>query len=161
MKRISFFSLLLLPILCGAYRPLPSHFYEFPHPAELEPAVRFWRDVFGRWGQDQIVFFDGRHLDRIYEIRRLPPENGTARRERERETLRAAWKRSLIRDLETLARPDVDYDTLTGRPYRLFTIWDKSRDRAVYRRAAEELRSQRGIRERFAEGVARSTWYMD
>lgn len=152
---------LLLPVLLGAYRPLPGTFYEFPRPAALEPAIQFWKDVFGRWTEDQIVFFDGRDLSRIYEIRRLPPSDGTRLRERERESLRARWKQELQDDLEGLGRGSVDYDALTGRRYRLFTLWGESRDRDTYRAAAENIRSQRGTREQFAEGVARSTRYLD
>jgi membrane-bound lytic murein transglycosylase D len=152
--------ILLLPVLCGAYRPLPGSLYEFPRPASLEPAIRFWKDVFGRWNQDHVVFFDGRDLSRVYEIRRLPPSDGTRLRERERESLRAAWKQDLRADLETLGRSSVDYDALTGRRYRLFTLWDGSRDPETYRSAAETIRSQRGTREQFAEGVARSNRYL-
>jgi membrane-bound lytic murein transglycosylase D len=152
---------LLLPVLCGAYRPLPGTLYAFPRPPALEPAIQFWKDVFGRWNEDQIVFFDGRDLSRIYEIRRLPPADGTRLRERERESLRARWKQELQDDLEALGRGGVDYDALTGRPYRLFALWDESRDRGVYRAAADNIRSQRGTREQFAEGVARSTRYLD
>jgi membrane-bound lytic murein transglycosylase D len=152
---------LLLPVLCGAYRPLPSTLYEFPRPASLEPAVRFWKDVFGRWTQDQVVFFDGHDLARVYEIRRLPPSDGTRLRERERESLRARWKEDLQADLEALGRRSVDYDSLSGRRYRLFALWGESRDPATYRDAAENIRSQRGTREQFAEGVARSTRYLD
>jgi len=134
---------------------------ELPRPASLEPAIRFWREVFLRWEGDQIVYTDGRDLSRVYEVRRLPPANGTAARERERERLRADWKRELLADLEQLAGPAVDYDHLRGRPLRLFCLWGESRDAATYARAAENLRSQRGIREAFTGGVGRSARYLE
>jgi len=132
-----------------------------PHPPALEPAVSFWTGVFTRWEEDQVVFFDAYRLERVYEIHRLPPQNGTRRRERERERLRAGWKESLAGDLKTLAGEDIDYDRLEGRFYRLYNILDRSRDPEVYREAAENLRSQRGIRDSFMAGVMRSARYVD
>ncbi len=139
----------------------PAGAAEFPRPDTLEPAVTFWREVFLRWDRDQIVYLDGYDLDRVYEIRRLPPADGTRSRERDREHLRADWKRALADDLESLAAPGTDYDRLEGRRRRLYLIWDEARDPAVYRAAAENLRSQRGIREDFTAGVARSARYLD
>lgn len=135
--------------------------HELPRPESLEPSIAFWKDVFSRWDEDQVVYFDGRRLDRVYEIHRLPPSNGTRHRERERESLRAMWKDSLKDDLEALSRRGVDYENLEGRLYRLYTICDRSTDPDVYAEAAHELRSQRGIRETFEAGVIRSTRYLD
>ncbi len=133
----------------------------FPRSSSLVPAVDFWKDIFTQWDADEIVYHDGRDLSRVYEVHRLPPADGTYRREREREALRAGWKEALERDLDLLGRADAVYDSLDGRLYRLYAIWDQSRDPAVYRAAAENIRSQRGIRERFLGGVARSARYMD
>ena len=130
-----------------------------PRPDSLEPAVAFWSDVFSRWDQDQIVLFDEFDLSVVYEIRRLPPSNGTRDRERERESLRADWKASLAHELRDLARDDVDYDALEGRARRLHGLLGESRDPDTYRRAAENLRSQRGIRETFLAGVQRAARY--
>ncbi len=132
-----------------------------PYPDSLRPAVDFWSGIFTRWQADQIVFHDARDLGRVYEVHRLPPSDGTLHRERERENLRASWKKDLERDLEALGADGVDFDHLEGRLYRLYRIWDGSRDPEVYASAAENLRSQRGIRERFLGGVSRSARYVD
>jgi membrane-bound lytic murein transglycosylase D len=132
-----------------------------PRPPALEPAVQFWKQVFSAWDENQIVYFDGRDLSRIYGVRRLPPDDGTASRARLREELRRRWKTELIQDFEFLAGDQVDYDALAGRPHRLYHLWDQARDPALYQLAAERLRSQRGIRERFLGGIARSARYVD
>ena len=132
-----------------------------PFPPELAPAVSFWKNVFGYWEDDQVVFFDARHLEKIYEIRRLPALDGGRASERRREKLRDAWKEGILRDLEALTAPGVDYDRLQGRRDRLFRIWDESRDPQVYRDAAEQLRTQRGTRGNFRQGVARSARYVE
>ncbi len=131
----------------------------FPRPASLEPAIAFWKNVFAQWDVDQVVFVDGYDLSRVYEVHRLPPDLHTPQRDRERELLRRGWKDALVTDLRSLAAEGVDYDALTGRRLRLFRIWDESRDPATYREAANNLRGQRGIRDRFLAGVARSARY--
>ena len=148
----------LFPVLLLA---LPAAADDFPRPPSIRPAVEFWKQAFGSWVTDQIAFVDARNLDRLYEIRRLPPSDGTRERERLREELRARWKEELQDDLELLSGEGVDYDALHGRPYRLFRIWEGCRDPETYRTAAKNLRSQRGVRDRFLSGVARSARFAD
>lgn len=151
---VVFSALILLPPSAGAAE-------DFPRPASLEPAIAFWSRVFVDWAPDQIVYFDGRDLSRIYELRRLPPADGTQKRERVRDELRARWKQNLKDELLALAGEEVDYDRLTGRALRLHLALDASRDPEVYLEAADNLRSQRGIRDAFRSGVARSARYKD
>jgi len=133
----------------------------FPRPPELDASVAFWKDVFSRYDSDQIIYFDAYDLSRVYEIHRLPPADGRPSRTRLRDKLRAAHKDRLHQLLTSLGRPGVAYDSLSGPARRLVAIWDGADDPAVYRAAAENLRSQRGIRRDFAAGVARSARYRD
>ena len=133
----------------------------FPYPASLEPQVVFWKQVFSRYGTDQILYFDAYDMSRVYEVHRIPTSDGTRARARERERARREYKESLRRDLLTLAEPGVDYESLTGRLRRLHAAWDYSTDPRVYRDAADNVRSQRGIRESFLSGVSRSGRYLD
>jgi membrane-bound lytic murein transglycosylase D len=160
MTLISIMTFVLMGVMTIAL-PKAAVLDPMPRPPSLEPAVQFWTDVFARWEEDHIVFFDEFDMARVYEVRRLPPSNGTSSREREREHLRARWKESLIEDLEALAKPDADYDSLQGRQSRLYGILDECRDPEVYRQAAEDVRSQRGIRDAFMEGVSHSARYVD
>jgi peptidoglycan lytic transglycosylase D len=132
-----------------------------PRPPALTPSVAFWKNVFGTWDDDQVVYFDSRYLDKIYEIHRLPSADGRRATDRRRETLRETWREALVRDLEALGRPGVNYDALEGRPRRLYEIWDRSREPQIYRDAAQSIRIQRGTRDNFAHGVARSARYLE
>jgi len=157
-------ALLLAPVLiwhaCDATPARADAADPFPCPASLRPAVEFWKDVFGSYGWEQIVYFDERDVSRVYEIHRLPFPDGSRARERLRESARDRYKEQLEHDLKALAGPGVDYDALTGRQRRLFSIWDEVRDPGVYREAADNVRSQRGIQESFQVGVARSARYV-
>ena len=154
-----FISIFISASLLGA--PEARSLDTLPRPQSLAPAVAFWKNVFGAWDEDQVVFFDSRNLDKVYELHRLPPADGTRATERRREALRERWRESLIRDLEALATPGVNYDALEGRKRRLFEIWEQSRNTLTYREAAEGVRIQRGTKNNFARGVARSARYVD
>jgi membrane-bound lytic murein transglycosylase D len=123
--------------------------------------VAFWSQVFGVWDEDQVVYVDGEDLGRIYEVHRLPASDGTRARDRVREDLRAAHRERIREALRALGEPGIDYETLTGLSRRLYLAWEESRDPEVYREAAERVRGQRGVREEFLAGVARSTRYRD
>src|SRR5262245_5280667 len=132
-----------------------------PRPQGLTPAVAFWKSVFGTWDADEVAYFDSRRLDKVYEVHRLPAADGSRAMDRRRETLRENWREGLVRDLEALGRPGVDYDALEGRQRRLYDLWDQSRDPQTYRDAAGSIRIQRGTRDNFAQGVARSSRYLE
>ena len=132
-----------------------------PRPQSIAPAVAFWKSVFGSWDADQVVYFDSRRLDKVYEVHRLPSADGSRATDRRRETLRENWREGLVRDLEALGRPGVDYDALAGRQRRLYDVWEQSRDPQTYRDAAGSIRIQRGTRDNFAQGVARSARYIE
>jgi len=132
-----------------------------PRPPALAPAVAFWKNVFGTWDADQVAYFDSRQLDKVYEIHRLPAADGSRATDRRREMLREKWREGLVSDLETLGRPGVDYEALEGRQRRLYEIWEQSHNPQTYRDAAQSIRIQRGTRDNFAQGVARSARYLE
>ena len=160
MKTLSIF-LLICGGMIGAAKSPAAALHDFPRPAQMEPAVQFWIKAFSEWEENQIVFFDGRDLDRIYEIHRLPPSNGTLQRERKREAILKNLKKGLQNDLKQLAQDDTDFDNLDPRLYRLFQIWGESRDHQTYGNAAKNLRRQKGARESFSAGVGRSLRYIN
>jgi membrane-bound lytic murein transglycosylase D len=41
---------------------------QFPRYAQLEPNIAFWRDVFGRYGSDEVIFHDPYRLDVVYRV---------------------------------------------------------------------------------------------
>src|SRR5262245_14731877 len=40
----------------------------FPHPAALEPQVRFWRTIFAEYSTHQVVVHDALYLDKVYKV---------------------------------------------------------------------------------------------
>ena len=125
----------------------------FPMPKSLKPNVDFWIHVFARLEGGQGVLHDDEDLSIIYQtLRKLP-------RDKER-------RRSLIRRqrnyykgiLERLARGK--RHGLTGDERRVLAMFDGRQTAATFRKAAEQVRFQGGIREAFRSGLARSGAYL-
>lgn len=131
----------------------------FPKPQELEPQVAFWRKVYAKWGIDKVVIHDNRYLNLVYQVVRLPEpvEDGAYTPEQKAfiERRLEHWRQRL-RDLEVkIAKNEA------------LSPWEEKLARYIARRvgekailgAADRIRSQRGLRERFRKGLAISQRY--
>jgi membrane-bound lytic murein transglycosylase D len=127
----------------------------FPRPAAMEPQVRFWRSIFTEYGAHQVVVHDTLHLDRVYAVLEVDPDVDSRREagyviERLRATLRRLHQEG--------ARPG----SLDPEERRIVELLrdDPSPDRFLAAAAPERMRTQRGLRERFGEGVRVSRTYL-
>ncbi|MGR9101454.1 MAG: transglycosylase SLT domain-containing protein, partial [Gammaproteobacteria bacterium] len=173
MSAFEFARFLLLTFLLSFGFAEASHAYEeglnrqsakallsdvFPHPAGLGVAVDFWRKVFSVWQRHQVVFHDNEFLGLIYDVVELPPPFGeglTAAQQSVVRNRRDALEEKL-RDLEERMR---NGETLTPEQRSLADSIVKAGGNFAIHGAAGRLRSQRGMRERFREGLARSGRY--
>lgn len=130
----------------------------FRVPRALADAVDFWRHVFGVWQRSQVALHDDTHLGVIYEVLDLPGVVGEMRTDEQRAFVEARRKRlaSSLRDLAFRARHGVPLD---GEHRRLLALIDKGAGRDALFSASERLRAQRGMRERFLEGLQTSGRY--
>jgi membrane-bound lytic murein transglycosylase D len=127
----------------------------FPDLEALRPNVDFWTRVFGEWGQGQVVIHDLEHPAIVYEVVELPGEIGESYTEAQKDWIettredweiyleRLAWEVEVGHELDEVDKQWVlHFATLVGA--------DKLAG------AHARVRSQRGLRERFREGLARS-----
>jgi membrane-bound lytic murein transglycosylase D len=131
----------------------------FPKPADLEPQVAFWRNVYAMWGRSEVAVHDNRYLNLVYEIVQLPGEIGDGYTPAQKELLQERldeW-RDRLRGLEyklTLGLPlNSDERQLADRIARHTDL------RTAIRGASERVRYQRGLRERFLRGLQISGRY--
>ena len=131
----------------------------FPRPADLEPQIAFWRAIFTRYSKHQVVLHDAVHLDKVYKVLDFTPhvENGMsdgelAALERIETDLELERLRATLLRLHALGPHPESLAADERRIYDLFAD-DPASDR--YLQAADEkrLHSQRGLRERFADGI--------
>lgn len=122
----------------------------FPRPAELEPDVNFWVDIFTRYSTDEGVLHDNRHLSVVYES--MPMPSTISRKERNR---RAQKRRKLYQGiLRTLASGK--RDNLDDEHQRVLDLWPKNVSNAELTAAVNRIRYQHGLSDRFREGLVRS-----
>jgi peptidoglycan lytic transglycosylase D len=138
----------------------------FPRPAEMEPQIRFWRSIFTEYSAHQVVLHDAVRLDKIYKVLdfRQHVEDGMSEGELasleridtdlEMDRLRA----TLLRLHAVGPHPE----TLTAEERRIWDLLsdDPAPDRFLAAADDKRLRSQRGLRERFADGIRVSRRYL-
>ncbi len=121
----------------------------FVRPPELEPHVAFWIEIFTRHDKDRTIIHDGGDPSIRYET--LSTIGMT---EKDRNDLVKARRQYYSKLLEQLAlKPEGRWDSGERLVARLFPKGTKVER---YLRAAAEVRSQRGIRDQFIDGLKRS-----
>lgn len=153
-------ALLLLSASIGA-RAEP-----FPRPSALEPAVRFWRAIFSEYSELQEVVHDDRYLDHVYSVldfsdRAGPDGKLSSAEERRRDRVVRREKERIRKVLLHIQRVGPASPALDADERRIARLLADLPGRDRYRRASDRLRSQSGLRERFAAGIARQSGYLD
>jgi membrane-bound lytic murein transglycosylase D len=144
-----------LLLLLVTFSGLASADELFPQPAELQPDVDFWVDVFTTYSNDEGVLHDNRHLGVVYERLAIPEK--TSRRERQRRVeKRRKVLQGVLRSLGSGKR-----DNLTAEEARVLALWPANVSNQMLRDAAGRIRYQQGLRDRFEDGLRRSGRWRD
>src|SRR5437870_11161277 len=161
---VSLFS--MLPAGAARADQPPAHADAFPCPAGLEPQVRFWRGIFAETSIHQVVLHDALHLDKVYKVLDFRPEleDGVspaevARLQRIETDLELERIRATLLRLHALG-PNAEGLTAEERAIRDMFADDTGPDRSLVAADDKHLRAQRGLRERFAEGIRVSRRYL-
>jgi len=157
-----------------AYRPTPQlrtappqNFYRptirtgaFQKPGELEPAVEFWRRTYVVWRRSEVAFHDDLYLDVIYEVMALPGDVGESLTSGQKEMIsqrRNFWKAQLA-VLENKLRYNMPLNAHDRQIIAKLQANGRQLN-SVLSGAADRVRPQRGIRERFMKGMEISRRY--
>lgn len=121
-----------------------------PRPPALEPAVAFWTRVYTEVPDDRGLIHDRDVPERVFgEVQAAPPGEWAERRER----VRAALERYRSA-LQALAEEGADSANPLAR--QLASAFPPGTPSAAIAEAAERLRFQGGLADRFRAGLARS-----
>lgn len=123
---------------------------DLPRPAGLEPDIAFWRRIFGEVTTREALVHDNRYLDIVYEKLAFPAD--TTDRELDRATTAARDRYAAI--LRRLDSPD--RGKLSREEKRVLRLFPKGPERARLQGAADRVRVQMGLADRFREGLVRS-----
>ncbi len=160
MKRL-FCLLFLLLFVSQAYAATGAEFPDpgrFPLPEEYDPNVRFWMNVYGEWSESEMAIHDSANMDIVFDVVRISENNDLLRtvekvivRERVEEI------RKILMDLHS----DPAARVASKDHQKFFDFYAKIAGPNKFRNAAENLRVQQGIKERFKTGLERMTLYLD
>lgn len=128
-----------------------------PLPDGLVPQVEFWKMVYSSVSKDEVVLHDRERMDVIYGRHRVP-EALTPAAEIANDNYMDGVRERTQAVLRALAG-GFDPDTLTGEARRLHAAWGLRSTPGTFAVAAENVRWQRGLRERFIAGIAFSGRY--
>lgn len=132
----------------------------FIAPAALQPQVDFWRNVYVTWSRGQVALHDTRYMNLIYVVLDLPgsfdAESGYTDAQR---AFVREYTDSLKTSLQSLERKRGLHAELTAEERALFDHIVATAGAGALTGAAERLRSQRGLRERFKRGLEISGRY--
>lgn len=136
----------------------------FPVPEELDSAVDLWLTVYTKYDNHVVLLHDERHMHVIYaalDFSELDAKNmSSVRKQRaRRKHLREAREkyRSILRDLAA-GKVSKSYAADQARVEKLFE--DVPGGKGKFRAALGRLRTQTCLRNRFAEAIQRSGYYM-
>lgn len=133
----------------------------FPVPDNLKPNVRFWINIFAVYNSNQFVIHDAEDLNIIFEVVNadefdsdFSPYSRSSRRTAER--VRENYRAILLR---LAALGPVDPTALSPEELKVYNLYQAEASPARFQRAAENVRSQQGLRDRFRQGLIISGKY--
>lgn len=129
---------------------------KFPEYRVISVNVAFWQKIYSTHSVNTAIIHDQNYLDRIYAIVKLADAKQPGARSKN-EALVERTKSRYAQLLRELAR---NPNPRSEEQERIAAMFGPSFNPAALKRAAQNIRSQRGLRERFAEGVVRSGAYM-
>ncbi|MBP1689147.1 MAG: LysM peptidoglycan-binding protein [Deltaproteobacteria bacterium] len=125
----------------------------------LEPQVEFWKQVFATYTTRQVVIHDALHLDRIYEVLDFEPLTDGVLSDAEiaayaQDKVRSEKERlrTILLELHQRASNPGELSPEEAKIWALFPDVDNP-SRFLDAAADDRIRSQTGLRERFAAGV--------
>ncbi len=143
----------VLLLVCTLSTTAPTQANDlFPLPEELESDVAFWIRIYTQIDTNSGFIHDANKLGVVYETLNL-----TGRRAADNRLIKSA-KARLSQTLNKLAD---NRDSPTQQERQLLKLWEPGVTSSDLRRAASNLRFQRGQSNRFRDGIARSGQWQD
>ncbi|MDZ7263374.1 MAG: LysM peptidoglycan-binding domain-containing protein [candidate division KSB1 bacterium] len=133
----------------------------FPVPDNLKPNVQFWIKIFSEYNSNQFVIHDAENLNIIYEVVNanefdndfsVYSRSSRISADRVRENYR-----SILLRLASLG--PVDPAALAPEELKVYNLYQAEASPERFLRAAENIRTQQGLRDRFRQGLIVSGKY--
>lgn len=123
----------------------------FPRYTVLEPNVRFWTRVFGEYSENQTVLHHMEHPDVVFRVmdfraQAVVMDEAALRKQRERDVTQA--RREIEALLTQVHESRHAPETLRGEARRIYELMAPVKGDNKFKDAIDNIRSQRGLKER-------------
>jgi membrane-bound lytic murein transglycosylase D len=134
----------------------------------MEAQIRFWRSIFTQYSARQVLLHDARDLNKVYKVLDFRDYLADGMKPAAVERLQSVETddelervRATLRRLHVLG-PELDHAVLTPEERAIADLFrdDRAPDRFLAAADGKRLRSQRGLKERFAEAISVSRRYL-
>jgi membrane-bound lytic murein transglycosylase D len=132
----------------------------FPLPSAIKNNVEFWKKIYAVYPSNKVLIHDIDDLSIIYEVTNLytpgVDDDWSYRMQwRKIEDIKREYRSILLR----LAGGELNAQQATERERRVLNVFGSTGDKERLRRAANNVRGQQGLRDRFMQGLQRSGLY--
>ncbi len=128
----------------------------WPYRDPLRTEIRFWKDIFTKYSDDSVVLHDPEDLSLVYKTITYRPDESDFRREQRLTAARYEVENALRSLADTMAAGR----ELTAQEKQLRQLFGASAAPQRVKLCASRIRAQRGIANRFYQGMQRSTAYI-
>ena len=128
----------------------------WPYRDQLRTETRFWKDIFTKYDDNSVVLHDPEDLSLVYKTITFSP----AESEHMREQRLTGAKYEVENTLRRLADNMAAGRELTAQEKQLRQLFGPSAEPQHVKLCASRIRAQRGIANRFYQGLQNSTAYM-
>jgi membrane-bound lytic murein transglycosylase D len=122
----------------------------------LKTDVQFWKDIFTLYSKDQNIIHDAENLDIIYQIVTFDTSISEYFKERHLENKKREIKRFLLE----IAKHPEKIEPRNHSERQILEQFKDDKDPGKFRKAANQIRAQQGMRENFEEGLERALNYL-
>ena len=163
VQRVFFFLLFSSSLLAAGSFSLDQISSSFPSKG-FEDEVEFWKAIFTEYGDREVLIHDQNDVRLIYEVVRFAKgvrddDVEYKRQHKELEKREKQWQQLF----EEIRRYGSDSEKLTGKHQRIIQLLEShgyAASSSVLRELGKNIRFQRGIKEKFREGLIRSGQYL-
>lgn len=140
----------------------------FPTPEIIKPRVRFWKKVFAEWSEHNSVLHPKDDLSKVFRVLDFRADaavlapNALAAKKKREETAARIEVDAALRSLQ--AKVDsgepINPDLLPLDEAKIYAAYNGDHDPKRFQKAADDLRFQRGLRERTGTALSVSGRYL-
>jgi membrane-bound lytic murein transglycosylase D len=137
----------------------------FPKAESIEHQVAFWKSIYMRYTSDFVIIHDSVHLDLVYEVLDFSAMREQGYSDDQINELKWEEEEDALAKtdeiLEKLSQLEGKVHYLSAEEKKIWRLWSqRSQEEDRFEQAREQLRSQGGLANRFAEAIQNSGSYL-